>query len=347
MIEDVQRPRMVERRRSLQLPQRQIGGGPFTYVPRRTYITEVSITSTSFSSPQPLVKVQSSFEAEPETLPVPQANPQARVGFDERRMSQSKDPQQPISAVEQPQRIETSETPLSLVKQPPFWRRHGLTMAKWLLVGAIVASAVYLGVDTYLTNAELKRRIEALSSVASSGTATPEQRQEAEGTDESTPPVDTLAKYVVSPEMPRIITIEKIGVKARVLQMGINPDGSMQAPIGIYDAGWYANSARPGTTGAAVIDAHSSGPTKLGLFGRLDELVVGDLVHVERGDGSKLRYRVINKESVEKDKVDMKKLLSVYGEGSEGLNLITCSGTWVKGQATFSNRTIVYTEKVE
>jgi len=239
-------------------------------------------------------------------------------------------------------------TPHPHKKKHRFQRFRLRTVARWLLLLVIIASAGYMAIDTYRTNSELKHRIQELSGVASTGVAvTDEQRQQAEGTDEATVHSESLDTYRVSPELPRIITIEKIGVKARIFQMGVHRDGSMQAPVGIYDAGWYIGSARPGTDGAAVIDAHSSGPTKQGLFGRLDELDAGDVVDVELGDGSHIRYRVTDKQAVPKDTVDMKKLLSVKAPAVQGLNLITCSGKWVKSQSTYSNRTIVYTEKIE
>lgn len=217
---------------------------------------------------------------------------------------------------------------------------------RWSGIALLVALTAWISIDTYLTNLELKRRLEALPGAATSESATPGQRQAAEGTDETKPSGDAIEKYAVAADMPRVIRIEKISVKARVLQMGINPDGSMQAPVGIYDAGWYSGSSRPGTRGAAVIDAHASGPTRQGLFAYLDKLETGDTVEIERGDRSKLVYKVIGKETVAKDSVDMQKLMSAQGSSDEALNLITCNGTWVGDQRTFSHRTIIYTEKI-
>lgn len=225
-------------------------------------------------------------------------------------------------------------------------RDQVFAMAKWGVLAIVIGFAGYVSIDGYLTNQELKRRLEGLPAAAASNDATPEDRQAAEGTDETELPKDAVAKYAVAADMPRIIRIPKIKVTARVLQMGVNPDGSMQAPVGIFDAGWYNGSARPGTQGAAVIDAHASGPTREGLFAYLNTLVVGDAVEIERGDGSKVSYKVVAKETVARDAVDMRKFMTVYGGANEGLNMITCDGSWVKDQRTFSDRTIVYTEKV-
>lgn len=221
-----------------------------------------------------------------------------------------------------------------------------LTIAKWLLIVGVVGLAIYVSVDGYLTNQELKRRLEALPAVGTSADATPEQRQQAEGTDETEPTQAVVKQYTVAADMPRYIKIGKIGIKGRVLQMGVNPDGSMQAPLNIYDAGWYNGSSKPGTDGAAVIDAHASGPSRQGLFAYLNKLQVGDEIEVEMGDGSSHKYRVVHHEVMPRDKVDMRKLMTVYGSAKQGLNLITCDGEWVRDGATFSDRAMVYTEKI-
>ena len=178
------------------------------------------------------------------------------------------------------------------------------------------------------------------------GDTSPEGRQQSEGRDETEVDDDTILSYVVSPNMPRLITIDKIGLKARVLQMGVNPDGSMQAPINIYDAGWYTGSAKPGTVGAAVIDAHASGPTRQGLFAYLNTLTQGDTIQIEMGDGVLYSYRVAYKETVPIDSVDMRKVMEAYGGAAEGLNLITCDGSWIQDRKTYSDRTIVYAVKI-
>lgn len=259
----------------------------------------------------------------------------------------------PVGKLEAPGAGTGKTTMITKRAKPVSWRDKMMTGArlksgwilKWSLVSGIVIGTIFLAWDTYQVNLELKRRIDTLSSVTSNSSTSAEQRQQAEGTDETIPTAEALSKYTVSPNMPRTISIQKIGVKARVFQMDTNIDGSMQAPIGIYDAGWYTGSARPGISGAAVMDAHSSGPTRQGLFGRLDQLTTGDVVEIELGDAKKISYRVMHKESVAKESVDMKKLLSVYGKASEGLNLITCTGTWMKREQTYSNRTIIYTER--
>lgn len=177
-------------------------------------------------------------------------------------------------------------------------------------------------------------------------TTDPVARQEVEGREEVVVAPDALAGYTVAPDQPRLLMIDKINIRARVLPMGINPDNSMQAPVNIFDSGWYDRSAKPGEAGASVIDAHASGPTRQGLFAYLDTLVQGDRVKVERGDGEVLEYEVIAVETTPLDSIDMEKVLRPYGDATEGLNLITCAGRWLQNQQTYDQRAIVYTKRV-
>ena len=172
-------------------------------------------------------------------------------------------------------------------------------------------------------------------------------KQHDEGRDEKPIAENVLDAYTVASEKPRALYVDKLSIAARIMPMGVNADDSMQAPLGIYDAGWYTKSSVPSEDGALVINGHASGPTKYGLFGWLNDLVNGDRVRVETGDGTIYHYEVIHKEDVGRRDIDMKKFLSPYGQNAKGLNLITCAGDWEQDERTFTNRIIVYTKLVE
>ena len=183
--------------------------------------------------------------------------------------------------------------------------------------------------------------------VAQQPGATPEQRQEAEGRDE-TEDVDAVANYRAAPTAPRAIFIDKINVKARTLPMATNPDGTMQAPINIFDAGWYTGdgAVQPGQKGVVIAIGHASGPTRKGIFLDINTLTNGDIVKIERGDGTIFRYEVTGKTSLPLDGIDMSRLFTLQ-DGDEGLNLVTCGGQWDRQRKTFLERVIVYTKRVE
>ena len=209
-----------------------------------------------------------------------------------------------------------------------------------------LAGTGYVGYDTWQTNNNAKSQLGESASAASAADTSPQAHQKAEGRDETPPPNHSLSNYAVAASLPRALYIDKLHVAARILPMSVNPDGSVQAPLNIYDSGWYNGSMQPGQIGAMFIDGHASGPTRQGLFGNLYKLVVGDKLQVEKGDGSRLTYKVIHTDLVSKDKVDMKSMLLPYGNTLRGLNLITCAGTWIDKSQTLSQRVLVYTEQV-
>jgi len=214
-----------------------------------------------------------------------------------------------------------------------------------LVATVILASTGYLSIDTFITNQRVKDVV-ATSNGASGGGAASAALFD-EGQDETEVTEKAVTKYVVAADMPRMLTIEKLGIKSRILPMSVNADGSIQAPINIFDSGWYGGSAKPGEKGAAFIDAHASGPTRQGLFAYLDTLVAGDTMSIERGDGTVLKYRVVHTETVPLEGLKMHNILQPYSGVSEGLNLMTCKGEWIEDQKTYDQRAVVYTERIE
>lgn len=210
-----------------------------------------------------------------------------------------------------------------------------------LLAILALAAICYIGFDTWRINNKDQSTIET----APSANVSSDDRQSQEGTDRNPLPKNTLANYTVAADLPRALYISKISVAARVLPMSLNPDNSIQAPINIFDSGWYTGSVKPGEDGAMLIDGHSTTDGRA-LFGKLDTLVMGDTIELEKGDGAKLTYKVVYKETVNKDAVDMKKVLRPYGNAQRALNLITCSGAWNDEENTLAQRTLIYTEQV-
>ena len=230
-----------------------------------------------------------------------------------------------------------------------------LRRAKVMRVGlmglavVVLAATGYVGFDTWQTNNQAKVQIgQSVAAVkkAESSVATPEQHQVAEGADKKPLAPRSLSSYKVAASLPRALYITKSNVAARVLPMNVNPNGSVQAPINIFDSGWYTDSVKPGEVGAMFIDGHSSGLSREGLFGNLYKLVVGDTMQIEKGDGTKLTYKVVHTAVVDKDSVDMKKMLLPYGTALRALNLMTCAGTWVNSSQTLTQRIEVFTEQV-
>jgi LPXTG-site transpeptidase (sortase) family protein len=91
-----------------------------------------------------------------------------------------------------------------------------------------------------------------------------------------------------------------------------------------------------------LIDGHVSSWTTAGVFHELRELKQGDMINVERGDGTTFDYKVVTTQVYKYDAVDMNKVLAPIDPARPGLNLITCSGQVVDGTNDFSRRLVVF-----
>ncbi len=222
-------------------------------------------------------------------------------------------------------------------------RRHKSRARQWVLAGVVlmlVGAVGYVAIYALFAGDKTTEQPQATSSreVSFSGNG--------EGQDEAPVTADALARYAVDARHPRVLYIDTLSVAARVLPMSVNTNGSIQAPLNIYDTGWYTGGVKPDETGAVFIDGHASGPTREGVFAYLDTLKKGDTLQVEMGDKRRLNYRVVHTEVVPLTNVDMRKALLPYGTASKGLNIMTCTGDWLPAQNTFDRRVVVYTEQI-
>jgi sortase (surface protein transpeptidase) len=160
----------------------------------------------------------------------------------------------------------------------------------------------------------------------------------------STAPItaDTLRSYHVAPDAARYIRIGKLGVLARVLQVGTTKSGALATPNNVFDAAWYKDSAKPGEPGATLIDGHVSSWTTNGVFYGIKGLAAGDNIEIERGDGKQLEYTVVKTVTYPVDSVDMTSLMKPVTAGKSGLNLITCGGKYDSKSGEFTQRIAVY-----
>ncbi len=170
--------------------------------------------------------------------------------------------------------------------------------------------------------------------------------------DEAQVTVDQKEDHKVEPAEPRYISIRSLGIdKARVLGIGVKPNGELDTPRNIHDVGWYKKSATPGSgSSALLLDGHNGGPTKGGVFEKLPDIKAGDEIIVERGDGQKFTYEVKENETLPLDELNdggMKRMSESASDTAEGLNLISCTGNWVPAQNTYDKRVTIRAVAVE
>lgn len=134
--------------------------------------------------------------------------------------------------------------------------------------------------------------------------------------------------YVVAPDLAKRLTIQKLGVGARVVRLSVRENSEPKFPQNINDVGWYENSAKPGQDGAALLIGHIRGETKQGVFHDLTNLVPGDEFQIELGDGSIKHYYIVKMEAYERNNVDYSALTQTIMPGKPGLNLLTAVGAF-------------------
>ena len=120
------------------------------------------------------------------------------------------------------------------------------------------------------------------------------------------------------------IVIPAIGVDARVIRVGLNPDETIEVPATLSDTGWFEPGPEPGEQGSAVIVGHLESLAGRGVFKRLKELRVGQTIAIHLRDGSTVRYVADSMVRVPKSRFPTDR---VYAQTKQPtLRLITCAG---------------------
>lgn len=140
---------------------------------------------------------------------------------------------------------------------------------------------------------------------------------------------------------PARLLIPAVGISSPIIGVGVNAKGEMAVPSGSSNnVGWWKDGTIPGENGTAVLDAHV-----FAAFQALDQVKIGDNIYVERNDGSKLHFVVVDVETYALNAMTSRML---FGEdGTPRLNLITCAGTLTPDHSTYDHRLVVYTKLVQ
>ena len=157
-----------------------------------------------------------------------------------------------------------------------------------------------------------------------------------------TGPVVAAPQTVAPPPVaaPATLSIPEIGVRTRLISLGLTKQGAVQVPSTTSVAGWYTRSPRPGAVGPAVILGHIDSYRGPGVFFRLAALAPGDPVYVRRSDGTAVEFRVTAVDSYLKDRFPTR---SVYGPVPDSeLRLITCGGAYDPATGHYLSNIVVY-----
>ncbi|MGW2513961.1 sortase domain-containing protein [Streptomyces scopuliridis] len=156
------------------------------------------------------------------------------------------------------------------------------------------------------------------------------------------------------PSAPVRLRIPALGVRAEVLPLALDDEGTLDAP-GFRNAmkvGWFALGPRPGERGPAVLIGHRDAPANPGtapvrngrdniknaVFAKLGRLRPGDAIETELGDGRRLTFRVTAVDTYRTKRFPTEQ---VYGPvPTPQLRLITCGGV-IDGNGHWDSNVVV------
>ncbi|HEY7881839.1 MAG TPA: class F sortase, partial [Streptosporangiaceae bacterium] len=139
---------------------------------------------------------------------------------------------------------------------------------------------------------------------------------------------------------PTWLSIPSLGIRTRLIHLGVNADGTLQVPSSTTVAGWYTGSPRPGTVGSAIIAGHVDSRTGPGIFFWLRTLHRGDRIYVGRADGTMAVFTVTKIRKFAKDEFPT---AAVYGPVPDAeLRVITCGGIFDRSRGSYLSNVVVF-----
>jgi sortase (surface protein transpeptidase) len=156
------------------------------------------------------------------------------------------------------------------------------------------------------------------------------------------PPNPSTVAPPLAGSTPVEIEIPKLGVKAPIVRLGLNSDGTIQVPpLNDHNlAGWYGGTVTPGQTGSSVIIGHVDSYAGPSVFFSIKNLVKGDEVDVVRADGTTAAFSV---DGVQKAEKTLFPTSEVYGNVPyPALRLVTCGGPFDAARGSYLDNIVVY-----
>ncbi|MCL2094899.1 class F sortase [Candidatus Saccharibacteria bacterium] len=144
------------------------------------------------------------------------------------------------------------------------------------------------------------------------------------------------AALFIAPDTPVRITTPSIQLDTPVITLGLVGDTlQIDTPADQNLAGWFHRSTPPGTPGTTFINGHTPG-----VFSRLHELSLSQLIQVHTADGNVHTYVIHENYTLPNHQIDLAALLAP-GPDRSRLVLMTCAGEFRDHLGTYDHRTII------
>lgn len=149
--------------------------------------------------------------------------------------------------------------------------------------------------------------------------------------------------WTLARSKPATLEIPAIGVRTgSIIELGLQPDGSLEVPDDAVTAGWFDQSPTPGELGPSIIAGHVDYDHVPGVFHRLHELPEGAKVVVHRADATSAVFTVYKIERYPKSRFPT---AEVYGNtDTPELRLITCGGAFDSSSGNYVDNVVAYAE---
>ncbi len=144
---------------------------------------------------------------------------------------------------------------------------------------------------------------------------------------------------------PARVTVPAHGLDVPVEPVGTRPDGQMAIPDDVDRAGWYRFGPVPGAPGSAVVAGHVDDVEQgLGAMAALRGTEPGDEVVVTDAAGAVTRWRVVSRETLDKQALPLDVLFR--RDGPPRLTLVTCGGPFLPEVGGYRDNVVVVAEPV-
>ncbi len=158
-------------------------------------------------------------------------------------------------------------------------------------------------------------------------------------------PAPASAVPLTLPASPPVsVRAATVGMQSPLVQVGLNPDGTIEVPVAYDTAAWYRLGPIPGSLGPAVIVGHVDSYQGPGVFFTLGAMRPGAIIDVTRVDATVAHFRVDAVNSYPKNHFPT---AAVYGPiDYAGLRVITCGGVFDQTTRSYESNTVVFASLV-
>jgi hypothetical protein len=136
------------------------------------------------------------------------------------------------------------------------------------------------------------------------------------------------------------IRIPAMRVDSKLIDLGLQPDGSVAVPPRTDIAGWYDGGPRPGEPGPAVILGHVDSTDGPGIFINLHAIKAGAEIQVDRADGSSVTFAVTKVQKVLKTRFPTDLVYAPTLDPT--LRLVTCGGSFDPAKRSYRDNVIAF-----